>query len=91
MEKIKVGSFVRMADVRGGQSWSEVVRINRPLMTSEPKPETTYHARHWTQHRNEWSYFTLAPEWAHKDFIVEVLNLDPAVADIFRETTLKEK
>lgn len=90
MDKIRIGSFVRLENHFGDKFWCEVMQINRPLMSSESKPEQTYYVRYWLPKAMKWEEFVLSPEIGHKDFITEVLNLDPAVAKIFRET-LKDK
>lgn len=91
--EIKQGSFVKVESPWGDYHWCEIVAPSKPLMSSEPRPEQTYFAKTWIKGTKtivgHWEHYTLAPDTAHKGMVKEVLNLDPAVADIFTMTTLK--
>lgn len=87
MDEIKLGSFVRIEAPWGDGHWCEVIDVLRPITNIEKNPERTYKVQTCDAYTHK---YTLAPDTAHKNMIKEVLNLDPAVADIFRETTMKE-
>ena len=73
MDNIRKGSFVRLANIHNQDLWCEV--------TSNGGNADRWHVRSWRNNKQEVFILSLS---GHAHFIKEVLNLDPAVAKIFR-------
>ena len=80
---IQRGDFV-LLELMGDSAWIE---IREPLLAHEPM----FRAIYWQKMSNRWGTLHYQPTNAHKGMTKEVLRLEPAVADIFRETVLKER
>ena len=78
---IRRGDFVRL-EMMGDTAWLE---IRDPLPAHEPM----FRAIYWQPLSKRWGTLHYQPTGAHQNMTKEVLRLAPAVADIFRETTMK--
>lgn len=73
MDNIQKGSFVRLVNVHNEDLWCEV--------TDNGGNADRWHVRTWRSNKREVFVLSLS---GHAHLIKEVLNLDPAVAVIFR-------
>jgi hypothetical protein len=80
---IREGDFVYL-QMFGDGAWIEVKQ-------TLPAHEPMFRAIYWQDLSDRWGTIHYQPNDAHKDMTKEVLRLDPAVADIFRETVVKQR
>lgn len=88
---IQKGDFVHMHRTGISEWWCEVIQV-MPMVDRDGKPfkEQQYQVRYWSNRKNQWDYFHLAPDTYHEGMVKEILRLDPSVADIFRATNIKK-
>jgi hypothetical protein len=84
---IEKGDFVCMWRTGIPEWWCEVIQV-MPLGSREPE-EQSYQVRYWNKKKNQWDYFHLAPNTAHKGMVKEVRKIPEEVVPMFRDLFIK--
>ena len=86
IDEIQKGGFVCMWQTGlPTEWWCEVIQVLPRLKEDRTEyADQQYQVRYWSEKKNQWDYFHLAPNTAHRGMVKKALRVDPAVAVIFR-------
>lgn len=88
--KIEKGDFVCMWRTGIPDWWCEVLRVFPPRdVLVDGVVDHEYQVRYWSNKKNQWDYFHLAPNSAHRGMVKEVRKIPPELVPMFRNLFIK--
>lgn len=82
---IEKGDFVCMWKTGIPEWWCEVIQVLK--ITNSYGQQ--YQVRYWSNKKNQWDYFHLAPQTMHRNMVKEVRKIPPEVVPMFRDLFIK--